>query len=186
MRIRSYRFALVVCLLALMVVATAAASHSDRAEATARPALAESTATTLYPITGLTSASYFAELTTTDPTAVAGLPAAALKLDYDPDAEVIRYELQVTAPLADPTTAAICQGSSGQSGRTVFALFSGPAVDGDFSGVLAEGVIVQDDLIGPLENDTLADLMEMLRSGRAYATIGTKQCPIDAARGQIE
>jgi hypothetical protein len=185
-RMRPLRFSLIVFLLAVMVVVTAVTSHSDRAEAAAQVPPTESTPTTLYPITGLAPASFSAKLTMTYPTPLAENPVAVLTLRYNPDAEVITYKLEVLSPLAEPTEAAICQGSRGQRGSTVFALFSDAAGDTDFSGMLAEGAIVPDDLVGPLRNDTLADLMELIRSGGAYATIGTRECPVDAARGQIE
>ena len=184
-RMRPRRFAFAVSLLGLMVAATAIASYSEGADAASGIRLTESTPTTLYPITGLAPAFFSAELKGADVASVAEMPVATLNLRYDPDAEAMRYELEVTALLAAPTKAAICQGSVGQAGRTVLVLFDGSSIDGDFTGVLAEGAIVQDDLVGPLKNDTLADLMELLRNGGAYVTIGTSECPVDAARGQI-
>jgi hypothetical protein len=117
---------------------------------------------------------------------VAGSPAALLTLSYDASVRTLSYKLEVTAQLPNPSVAAICQGPPDQSGSTVFTLFSGPTIAGKFSGILAEGTIDANDLVGPLQGRPLTDLVLLIESDGAYATIGTTYRPIDAVRGQLK
>jgi len=41
-------------------------------------------------------------------------------------------------------------------------------------------------LVGPLRNHRLTDLVLLVKSGGAYATIGTASRPVDAIRGQLK
>jgi hypothetical protein len=186
-RVQTRRFALAVCLLALLVVITAVASYSTRAEATTpEPSSTVSDAspsTTIDPAALLISATYTAELRGSDSGSAS--PHGFLTLRYDADAQTIAYKLQIITSLQTPCVAAICQGPPGQSGGTVFTLFPGPAIAGNFSGVLAEGQIYAADLVGSLKDSRLADLVLLIESGKAYATVGTASRPIDAIRGQI-
>lgn len=177
------RFVLVVCLLVLMVVITAVATHSCKEEGIAgRSPSGSTTTSTALP---LVSAIYTAQLTPGESQPTATTPVAVLTLDFDATAGTLAYRLEVTTQLADPSIAAICQGSPGAHGATLFTLFPGPSVAGDFSGVLAEGTISAVDLVGPLQGATLEDLVRLMEDGGVYATIGTRQFPIDAVRGQI-
>ena len=182
-RVQHRRFVLAVCLLALMVVITAVSSHSCRQEGVAGRAPSGPTTTTTAP--PLVSATYTAQLTPGEPRPTATTPVAVLTLDFDAAAGTLAYRLEVTTQLADPSIAAICQGSPGASGATLFTLFPGPSVAGDFSGVLAEGAISAVDLVGPLQGAALEDLVRLIEDGGVYATIGTRRFPIDAVRGQI-
>ncbi len=185
-QVQSRRFTLVVCLLALSVVVTAVGSYSARAEASsdaATPAPADSTGTPVDPTANLVSATYTAELRGDYNNVGSG--RALLTLDYDADLETLSYVLEITSPLGSPSVAAICQGSPGQAGTTVFTIFAGPTVAGDFSGTLSQGEVAASDLVGPLQGSRLADLALMLSRGEAYATIGTASVPVDAVRGQI-
>jgi hypothetical protein len=166
-----------------MVVITAASSHSCGAETApeATPA-APTTTSTLPP---LASAVYTARLTPTG-SQPASLPVAILTLDFDATAGTLAFRLEVATRLADPSVAALCQGSPAEDGAAVFTLFPGPSVAGDFSGVLAEGPITAGDLVGPLKGAGLEELVRLIQAGGVYATIGTRQCPIDAVRGQLE
>ena len=186
-RVQHRRFVLCVALLALMVVVTAVSSHSCRDDASAGGSAPMSTSTTLDPKLALVSTTYTAELLGAVSSAPSPLgPVAVLTLQFDAVAQTMTYRLEITAQLADPAIAAICQGSPGENGSTVFTLFSGPSVAGDFSGVLAEGTISPGELIGPLQGADIADLALLIESGGAYASIGTNGHPIDAVRGQIE
>ncbi len=185
-QVQSRRFTLVVCLLVVMVAATAGASYSSRAAA-GQPAFTgaeRASSTTLDPAASLVSATYKAELD--DASGGTDSPRALLELDYDADTETISYLLEITYPLANPSVAALCQGSPGQSGSTVFTVFTGPTISGKFSGVLAQGQIEAADLVGPLQGQDIADLVLLIQAGNVYATVGTAGIPIDAIRGQIE
>lgn len=165
-----------------MVVITAVASHSCREEGVVEPSPAGSTTTSTLP--PLATADYAAQLTGESQPA-ATTPVAVLSLHFDAAAGTLMYRLEVITPLADPGIAAICRGAPGANGATLFTLFPGPTVAGDFSGVLAEGTISAVDLVGPLQGATLEDLVRLMEDGGVYATIGTRQFPIDAVRGQI-
>jgi hypothetical protein len=65
---------------------------------------------------------------------------------------------------------------------------SGPPpqlIEGRFSGVLAEGVITDADLVGNLAGQTVADLVAMIQDGDAYVNVHTQQNPPGEIRGQI-
>lgn len=212
-QVHNRRFALAVCLLSIVVVITAAASHTSRASASlvsastqtasdgAALAAAESDALQAVtaaapdpvaspdyaalpdPAASLSSATYVAELRNTS--AGSESPRALLRLNYDALDGTVSFSLEIDSPLANPSVAAICQGSPGQSGRTLVTVFAGPAIAGNFSGILAQGDIVASDLVGPLQGQELTDLILLVKEGDAYATVGTTSIPIDAVRGQI-
>lgn len=56
----------------------------------------------------------------------------------------------------------------------------------DVNGILAEGTITAEDLVGPLEGASMDDLMEEIRSGNAYVNVHTTQNPGGEVRGQID
>jgi hypothetical protein len=178
------RFAFVVSLLALMIVVTASASHSCESEAVAAVVPAGSAGAGFELRARLASATYIAQLKSTASESGAP-PVAQLTLDYDVETNTLFYTLEVTAELADPSVAAICQGSPETTGTTVITLFPGPTLTGQFTGRLAEGTVVDQDLVGPLTDGTVADLIGLIEDGGAYATIGTVAIPVDAATGQI-
>ena len=177
------RFVLIVSSLALMVVITAAASYSSEEEVLAKLAPTDST-TGQTPQVSLASGTYVADLT--GPASGSGAAKiAVLTLEYDAETSTLSYALDVTAELANPSVAAICQGSPGANGTTVVTLFPGPTLTGSFSGVLAAGTLAAEDLVGPLRSGTVTDLVRLVDAGTAYVTIGTTGFPIDAVRGQI-
>jgi hypothetical protein len=188
-QVQTRRFALGVCLLGAMVVVTAVVSYTSRAEAVTTktsPTVSESSpSTTLDPAASLVSATYTAELRGAGTGSTSGESRAFLTLRYDAQAQTVTYKLQITTALPTPCVATICQGAAGQSGSSVFTLFPGPAIAGNFSGVLAEGQISAADLVGALKGARLADLVLLIKNGGAYATVGTARKPIDAIRGQI-
>lgn len=58
-------------------------------------------------------------------------------------------------------------------------------IEGRFDGVLAEGTITGDDLVGPLADGTLEDLLEEMKAGNTYVNVHTTQNPAGEVRGQI-
>lgn len=186
-QVHNRRFALAVCVLALAVVVTAIASYSSRAEASSDSAanVSEDTVTTtLDPMSGLVTATYTASLTGDYDKVGSG--RAVLTLHYDANFETLSYVLDIVSPLGSPGVATICQGHPGEIGTTVFTIFAGPTVAGNFSGILAQGYVDASDLVGTLQGKGLADLALLLKNGEAYATMGTASLPIDAVRGQIQ
>ena len=105
-------------------------------------------------------------------------------MTYDPEAEELTYNLEVEA-LTAPSVATIYEGAEGDEGTAVYTLFAGPAEEGDYSGVLAQGTIDETSLTGSLEGGTLGDLIALIKDGKAYVSVGTTQTPVDRIRGQI-
>jgi hypothetical protein len=163
----------------IVVLALALSGGGDNASSTST----ESTS----PDLTLTDAAFSAELTGADSVPpVKTTAAATLNLTYDAETQTFTYVLEVTHNLSNPSVAAIKQGSPGTSGATVYTLFAGPTQEGVFSGVLADGTILEEDLVGPLLGMTIADLIALIKDGGAYVSIGNTSHPVDAIRGQIE
>lgn len=207
-QVHNRRFTLAVCLLVIAVVVTAAASYTSRASASAESTSAKTasgtdasdvrqgvTAAALDPVAvpdpvtvpdpaaSLSTASYVAELR--NDSAGSDSPRALFRLNYSALDGTVSFSLEIDSPLANPSVAAICQGSPGESGRTLVTLFGGPTIAGNFTGILAQGQITASDLVGPLRGQELTDLILLVKDGDAYATVGTGSIPIDAIRGQI-
>jgi hypothetical protein len=135
----------------------------------------------------ITSTAFGAELTGDQSVPpVATEARATLTLEYDAQAETLTYVLDVLSMLTNPSSATIYEGPAGTSGAAIVTLFPGPTETGDFVGVLAEGFIEEEDLVGSLQGQTLEDLVALLQSGNTYVSIGNESHPIDAIRGQIE
>lgn len=104
------------------------------------------------------------------------------------DGEELSYRL-IVANLENVTMAHIHYGPAGTNGPVVAWLYpSAPPpelIEGRFSGVLAEGTITEDDLVGPLEGLSMSDLMHHIRMGHAYVNVHTLQFPAGEIRGQI-
>jgi len=81
-------------------------------------------------------------------------------------------------------------GSADENGPVVAWLYPSappPAlIEGRTNGVLQEGVITKDDLVGQLEGKKLWDLVEMMKNGQTYVNVHTKQNPAGEIRGQIK
>jgi hypothetical protein len=100
----------------------------------------------------------------------------------------LSYRVTV-ANLHNTRMAHIHLGEEGVNGPVVVWLYpDGPPfqlIPGRFSGVLAEGVITDDDLVGPLEDMTLQDLLDAMVAGNTYVNVHTDQYPPGEIRGQI-
>lgn len=58
-------------------------------------------------------------------------------------------------------------------------------IDGRFNGVLAEGTITADDLVGPLDGQSLDNLVEEIRDDNTYVNVHTVENRLGEIRGQI-
>jgi len=58
-------------------------------------------------------------------------------------------------------------------------------ISGDLNGILAQGTITADDLVGPLSGNTMIDLIEAIRAGNTYVNVHTQEYPPGEIRGQI-
>jgi hypothetical protein len=97
----------------------------------------------------------------------------------------LTYELDVTG-LMGPVAAFIHHGKRGQNGPPVAGLFGGPARTGEVNGMLAEGTITDESLLGELQGKRVVDLLRLIKSGQAYVNILTGTFPDGEIRGQIK
>ena len=95
----------------------------------------------------------------------------------------LRYELEVS-DIVDVAQAHIHMGQPNENGPVVAFLFGPQSPAGAFSGPLAEGVIEERDLMGPLEGD-LAGFVQALQAGDLYVNVHTAGNPGGEIRGQI-
>jgi hypothetical protein len=100
----------------------------------------------------------------------------------------LHYRL-IVANLQNVTMAHIHVAPAGVNGPVAVWLYpSAPPpqlIEGRFSGVLATGVITEDDLVGPLQDAMLDDLLDLMRAGGTYVNVHTNQFPGGEIRGQI-
>jgi hypothetical protein len=106
----------------------------------------------------------------------------------DKDGSSIKFRV-VLANIENVTAAHIHAAPFGVNGPVVVWLYPlGPPAEllqGKTNGILAQGVISEDDLVGPLEGLELSDLLDLLQSGGAYVNVHTSQFPAGEVRGQI-
>lgn len=186
-QIQRRRLVALACLLVLIViiiVLVATCGGSD--DSTSTTSTSESTGSTQTTSTTLVQATYVAELTGAEAVPPVETEATGtLLLSYDPTEDTLTFSLGVDS-LTDPTVAAIFEGAPGEEGAAVVNLFAGPAEEGAFTGTLAEGTLTADDLTGSLEGGTLGDLIALIEEGNAYVSVGNKENPVEAIRGEIK
>lgn len=104
------------------------------------------------------------------------------------DETELSYRL-IVANIENVTMAHIHLGGVGENGPVVVWLYPDnpppELIPGRFSGILAQGVITDDDLVGPLAGMTVADLVDEILAGNAYTNVHTSQFPAGEVRGQI-
>jgi hypothetical protein len=105
------------------------------------------------------------------------------------DGTELHYKL-IVANIENVTQAHIHVAPAGANGPVVVWLYpdAPPAtlIPGRSSGILAQGVITEDDLVGAWADDhDFDDLIEVLRTGGAYVNVHTSQFPGGEVRGQI-
>lgn len=104
------------------------------------------------------------------------------------DGSSISYKL-IVANIENVTQAHIHLGAFGVNGPVVAWLYPpGPPatlIPGRFDGVLAEGAITAEDLVGPLVGQSLEDLVAEMNAGNTYVNVHTSQHPGGEVRGQI-
>lgn len=104
------------------------------------------------------------------------------------DGQELHYKL-IAANIENIRQAHIHLAPEGENGPVVAWLYpSGPPptlIPGRFSGVLAEGVITEADLVGPLAGQPLSALIDVMEAGNTYVNIHTTQYPAGEIRGQI-
>ncbi len=104
------------------------------------------------------------------------------KLSKDGDA--VHFKL-VVANINDVFAAHIHLAPEGINGPVVVALYTSGLIAGQTNGILAEGVITAENLVGPLSGETLDDLISELEAGNAYVNVHTSVYRGGEIRGQI-
>lgn len=101
------------------------------------------------------------------------------------DETYLEYKL-IVANIDDVVMSHFHMAPAGTNGGVVVWLFGkeGPAPAGDFNGVLAEGVITEDDVVGALNGDFQA-LLDAIRAGNIYVNVHTTEFPGGEVRGQL-
>lgn len=107
------------------------------------------------------------------------------KFKLSSDGKQLTYKVSVKN-IENTTAAHIHRGMKGQNGPPVVNLFTGPKKEGKFSGDLAEGTVMPEDLTGDLTGKTLNDLVQMIKSGEAYVNVHTDANPDGEIRGQLK
>jgi hypothetical protein len=108
-----------------------------------------------------------------------------IKFKLSKDGKQLSYKLQVKN-IENPNAAHIHLGKKGKTGPPIANLFTGPKKEGKFSGDLSEGTITAENLSGELMGKSLADLVQLIKSGDAYVNVHTDAHPEGEIRGQIK
>lgn len=105
------------------------------------------------------------------------------------DGKSLSHRLSVT-DIESVSMAHIHLGPAGAEGPMVAWIYPSkpPAVvkKGEFTGVLARGTLTAANLAGSLDGETIADLVEQIKAGKAYVNVHTEKHPAGEIRGQIE
>ncbi|MEX0987991.1 MAG: CHRD domain-containing protein [Bacteroidales bacterium] len=107
---------------------------------------------------------------------------------YDAGMDAVSYKL-IVANLENIRMAHIHAAPAGVNGGVVAWLYpaSPPPslIEGATSGILAEGVITADQLVGSMAGMSISDLVDLMNSEEVYVNIHTNQFPGGEIRGQI-
>jgi MFS family permease len=183
-RVQRRRLALGVVVLGLIVLIVALAVGLSGGKESASTTTSSTSASN----DDLVSGTYSAKLTGVESVPSVNTTAAGtLILTYDSKKKELSFVLEITHALTNPSVATIYQGTAGAVGAAVYTLYvADQANQGKKLGILAQGVIAQADLIGPLLGGTIADLIQLIKDGNAYVSVGNTSHPVDAIRGQID
>lgn len=105
-------------------------------------------------------------------------------LTLSKDGKILKYKLSVK-DIENVTAAHIHKGKKGENGPPVVGLFMGPEKAGKFSGVLAEGTVTGQSMMGGFKGKPLSSVIKLIESGEAYVNVHTGKNPAGEIRGQI-
>jgi len=101
------------------------------------------------------------------------------------DGKTMSYKVDVMN-IDKVTMAHIHQGKVGENGPPVVWLFNSSSnPTGTMNGMLSQGKITSNDLVGPLKGKQMSDLVKLINDGQAYANVHTEPNPKGEIRGQI-
>ena len=105
------------------------------------------------------------------------------------DRQSVRYRLSVSK-MENVTMAQLQLGKADTTGPVLVWLYPErpppKLVRGMFTGVLAEGSIKADNLLGPLQGRLLGELIAELKAGNTYVHVHSNRYPEGEIRGQVE
>lgn len=115
--------------------------------------------------------------------------AGSAVFDLRGDGQVLRYEVAATG-LENTLQGHIHAGGPDENGPVVAFLYDFTPLDAAEEGRTLEGTlgnanITADDLVGPLEGESLDALVDLIESGEAYVNLHTVANPSGEIRGQI-
>lgn len=121
--------------------------------------------------------------------AVATNATGQAKVQISPDGSELSYRVNV-ANIHDVLMAHLHVAPAGVNGPVVVWLYpeDGPPpqlIEGRTQGTLATGTVTADDLVGPLEGATIADLAALIEAGEVYVNVHTVANPGGEVRGQL-
>ncbi|HEY7110069.1 MAG TPA: CHRD domain-containing protein [Nitrososphaeraceae archaeon] len=121
------------------------------------------------------------EVTPTKPNS-AGLATFQL----NENASMISYSVNLSG-IKKVTEVAIHIGTIGEDGKTVAELATTESASGDNEPpmILISGNLTKDDLLGPLKNQQVPDLVNIMNNGTSYVNVYTDEYPDGEIRGQI-
>ncbi|HEY6884609.1 MAG TPA: CHRD domain-containing protein [Nitrososphaeraceae archaeon] len=100
------------------------------------------------------------------------------------DGKTMSYKVNVMN-MDKVTMAHIHQGKVGENGPPVVWLFNSSNPTGPKNGMLSQGNITSNDLVGPLKGKQMSDLVKLINDGQAYANVHTQPNPKGEIRGQL-
>ena len=83
------------------------------------------------------------------------------------------------------TMAHIHSGKVGENGPVVVWLYNSTTPSGPKNGMLSQGKITANDLVGPMKGKQMSDLVKLINDGQTYANVHTEPNPKGEIRGQI-
>lgn len=105
------------------------------------------------------------------------------------DGTMLHYKL-IVANIENVTMAHLHVAPMGANGGAVAGLYTQEGapklIEGRTDGILAEGTITEDDLVGRLSGGSLSGLVELMAAGEIYVNIHTLQYRGGEIRGQIK
>ena len=100
------------------------------------------------------------------------------------DGSALHYKL-IVANIESVTQSHIHLAPAGQNGPVTAFLFGFVPEGATVNGILAQGMVTDSDLVGPLAGQTIADLVAELEAGNAYVNVHTQALASGEIRGQI-
>ena|ERR687891_393064 len=100
------------------------------------------------------------------------------------DGNTMSYQVNVMN-IDKVTMAHIRSVKTGENGPVVVWLFNSTTPSGPMNGMLSQGNITSNDLVGPLKGKQMSDLVNLITDGQAYVNVHTEPNPKGEIRGQI-